>query len=217
VPDKFDLDTLLQRLRDDYDKWEAPPKKTSYGYVRTPFTVTVSVILSFRTKDEVTQEAGERLFAHAHTPEAMLALGEERIRDLIYPVGFYRKKARTVISVSREISERFDGKVPDTQAQLLSIKGIGPKAAAIILERAFGKNVVAVDTHVHRLMNMWGVIRTATPEESYEALQNILDEEQKKGLNRLLVAFGQAICRPKKPDCERCPVIDLCNAASTRP
>jgi endonuclease-3 len=168
--------------------------------------------LSFRTKDEVTQAAGERLFAHAHTPEAMIALGKSRIRELIYPVGFYRKKAETILSVSREILKRFGGEVPDNEAQLLSIKGIGPKAAAIILERAFKQNVVAVDTHVHRLLNMWGAIDTATPEESYEALQNVLSDDQKKGLNRLLVAFGQAICRPQRALCDKCPVYDLCDA-----
>ena len=206
------FDTLLATMRREYPKWDAPAKHSDYGYPRTPYTIAVSVLLSFRTKDEVTQAAGERLFAKAHTPEAMLELTKEEIETLIYPVGFYRKKAQSILDISREVLTRFGGKVPGTLEELTSIKGIGPKAAAIILERAFGQNVVAVDTHVHRLLNLWGVIDTATPEASFEAIQTALNESQKEGLNRLLVAFGQTICRPQKPRCESCPVRTLCPA-----
>lgn len=207
------FDTVLNILRRAYPTWEAPAKHSDYGYVRTPYTVTISVVLSFRTKDEVTQAAGERLFAKAHTPEAMLKLSKETIEQLIYPVGFYRKKAQSILDISRDLIERFEGNVPDDFDTLTSIKGIGPKAAAIILERAFGQNVVAVDTHVHRLLTMWGVLDTRTPEESFEALKHTLRDDQKKDLNRLLVAFGQTICRPQKPHCESCPVVAFCNEA----
>jgi len=209
------LNSILNILRREYPTWDAPAKHSDYGYPRTPYTIAVSVLLSFRTKDEVTQAAGERLFAKAHTPEAMLELTKEEIETLIYPVGFYRKKAQSILDISREILTRFGGKVPGTLEELTSIKGIGPKAAAIILERAFGQNVVAVDTHVHRLLNMWNVINTRTPEASFEAIQTALDENQKEGLNRLLVAFGQTICRPQKPRCDICPVRTLCPVHDT--
>ena len=208
--DRRTFDEVLAILRAEYPKWEAPAKKSDYGYRRTPYTVTISVTLSFRTRDEVTQAAGERLFALADTPETMVTLSKETIEKAIYPVGFYRKKAQTILDISHHLLERCGGRVPDTEAGLLEIKGIGPKAAAIILERAFGQSVVAVDTHVHRILNLWGFLRTDTPERSYEALKTRLSDEEKAGLNRLLVAFGQAVCRPQKPRCDRCPVAHLC-------
>ncbi|WP_457596870.1 endonuclease III domain-containing protein [Hydrogenimonas sp.] len=200
----------IARLRADYPKWEAPAKKRTYGYRRTPFTITISVVLSFRTKDEVTQAAGERLFTLADTPEAMAALPIERIEAAIYPVGFWRKKAATIHAIARELIERFGGEVPKEEKALRSLPGIGPKAAAIVLERAFGEAVVAVDTHVHRILNLWGFLQTATPEESYERLRALLGPDEKRDLNRLLVAFGQAVCRPRHPRCDACAVRDLC-------
>ncbi len=204
------FDEALAILRAEYPKWEAPAKHSEYGYRRTPFTITISVVLSFRTKDEVTQAAGERLFVLADTPEKLANLPIETIEKTIYPVGFWRKKARTIHDVSNELLERFDGEVPSDEKTLRSIKGIGPKAAAIILERAFGENVVAVDTHVHRILNHWGFLKTRTPEESYELLNRILNDEEKRGLNRLLVAFGQTICKPIHPHCNSCPIQKLC-------
>ncbi len=208
------FDEALAILRAEYPKWEAPAKHGDYGYRRTPFTITISVVLSFRTKDEVTQAAGERLFALADTPEKMAKLPVEAIEEAIYPVGFWRKKARTIHDIATEILTRFGGEVPDDEKALRSIKGIGPKATAIILERAFSKNVVAVDTHVHRILNLWGFLQTRTPEESYEILNRILNEEEKRGLNRLLVAFGQAICRPRQPHCSACAIAPLCTRHS---
>ena len=212
--DRKRFDETLAILRAEYPKWEAPAKKSDYGYRRTPYTITVSVTLSFRTKDEVTQAAGERLFALADTPEKMVTLSKETIEKAIYPVGFYRKKAQAILDISRYLLKQCGGEVPDTEEELLKIKGIGPKAAAIILERAFGKTVVAVDTHVHRILNLWGFLQTKTPEESYETLKTVLSDEEKAGLNRLLVAFGQTICRPQKPLCDKCSVSRLCPAAS---
>ena len=207
------FDEALNILRAEYPKWEAPAKHSDYGYRRTPFTITISVVLSFRTKDEVTQAAGERLFVLADTPEKLANLPIETIEKAIYPVGFWRKKARTIHDIAVEILERFGGNVPSDETALRTLKGIGPKAAAIILERAFGQNIVAVDTHVHRILNLWGVLHTQTPEESYDTLNQILSEEQKRGLNRLLVAFGQTICHPVHPRCHSCPIANLCPAS----
>ena len=204
------FDEAIAVLRREYPKWDAPAKKSDYGYRRTPYTITISVTLSFRTKDEMTQAAGERLFALADTPVKMVTLSPETIEEAIYPVGFYRKKARTILDISHYLLDHCGGEVPDTEAELLKIKGIGPKAAAIILERAFGQNIVAVDVHVHRILNRWGFLDTKTPEESYERLKTLLSDQEKKGLNRLLVAFGQVICKPTKPLCDECPVVHLC-------
>ncbi len=205
---------IVTRLRGEYDRWDAPAKRFETAYRRTPYTITISVILSFRTKDEVTLEAGKRLFALADSPEKMVSIGRERIEKSIYPVGFYRKKAATIMEVSQYLIEKFGGEVPSSEEELLKIKGIGQKAANIILESAFGCKTVAVDTHVHRILNMWGFIETSSPEESFTLLKERLTPDEQAGLNKLLVSFGQTICKPAGAECGNCPVADLCPVPS---
>ncbi len=201
---------IVALLKREYESWDAPAKRFESAYRRTPFTIMVSVLLSFRTKDEVTLEAGKRLFALADTPHKMVNLDRERIEEAIYPVGFYRRKAAAILEASSYIIENFGGEIPGSEEELLKIKGIGPKAAHIILESAFGEKTVAVDTHLHRILNMWGFIETSTPEESLEALKKRLTPEEQAGLNRLLVSFAQVICRPARPLCGECPVAGCC-------
>ncbi len=205
---------IVDLLKSEYESWDAPAKRFEGAYRRTPFTVMVSVMLSFRTKDEVTLEAGKKLFALADTPYKMVQLEKKRIEEAIYPVGFYRRKAATILEASSYIIDKFGGEVPGSEEKLLEIKGVGPKAAHIILESAFGEKTVAVDTHLHRILNMWGFIETSTPEESREALKKRLAPEEQAGLNKLLVSFGQVVCKPVKPLCEECPVTGLCPASS---
>jgi len=200
----------LDLLRADYDRWDAPAKRFENAYRRTPYTILISTLLSFQTRDEVTLEAGKRLFALADTPEAMLKLSEESIADAIYPVGFWRKKAASVREVTRTLLERHDGEVPRTLKELTAIKGIGPKTAKIVLEHAYGEEVTAVDTHVHRILNLLGVVETATPEETDKVLERVLPAAGRKGVNKLLVSFGQAICRPRNPRCDECPIRSCC-------
>ncbi len=210
--EKSRFNRMVKRLTQKYGEWDAPAKRFENAYRRSPFTILVSVLLSFRTRDEVTLEAGKRLFALADTPEAMANLSLERIEEAIYPVGFYRKKARTILEASNYLLERFGGEVPRTEEGLLKIKGVGPKAAHIVLETAFGEKTVAVDTHVHRILNLWGFIETSTPEESFGELKRKLTPREQAGLNKLLVSFGQVICRPVKPLCGECPVAGECPA-----
>lgn len=209
--EKIDFIEAVEILKREYSKWEAPAKRFEDAYERTHYTITVSVLLSFRTKDEVTLEAGKRLFSRAMTPYDMVRLDKEEIERLIYPVGFYRKKAKSILDISKELIERFDGAVPSEEDKLLSIKGIGPKAANIILESAFGRSTVAVDTHLHRILNLWGFIETSTPEESFKELKKRLLPHEQAGLNKLLVSFGQVICKPLAPRCQECPVLDFCS------
>jgi len=143
----------------------------------------------------------------------MVKLDRERIEEAIYPVGFYRKKAATIQEASSYIIEEFDGEVPRTEEELLKIRGVGPKAAHIILESAFGEKTVAVDTHLHRILNLWGFIETSTPEESFKVLKERLSLEEQAGLNKLLVSFGQVICKPVGPLCAECPVARSCPAS----
>lgn len=203
----------LERLKRDYPRWDAPAKRFENAYKRTPYTILISTLLSFQTRDETTLEAGKRLFALADTPEAMSHLSEETIAEAIYPVGFWRKKAASVREVSRILLERFGGEVPESLTALTSIKGIGPKTAKIVLENAFGASVTAVDTHVHRILNLLGYVHTRSPEETDRALETLLPAEHRRGLNRLLVSFGQTICRPRRPDCAHCPLRECCPRA----
>ncbi|MBI4633090.1 MAG: endonuclease III [Deltaproteobacteria bacterium] len=178
---------------------------------RGPFSILISTLLSLRTKDEVTAEASERLFALAATPEEMLRLSEEEIRRAIYPVGFYRNKAKTIRSICRDLIDRFDSRVPDTIEQLLSLKGVGRKTANLVVSLGYGKDGICVDTHVHRISNRLGYVATKTPEQTEYALRKKLPRRYWSVFNTLLVAFGRNTCRPLSPLCSRCPVAAYCD------
>jgi len=205
------LTQILKVLKGCKKLQDAPAMRLagSHRYPRTPYTILISVILSFRTRDEVTFAAAHRLFALATTPKEMVNVSRETIEEAIYPVGFYRRKAETILRVSRELLDRFGGEVPASLAELTSLPGVGPKAAKIVLERAFGKDVAAVDTHVHRLLNLWQIVKTKTPEQTDRELEGLLPPGAARGANRLLVAFGQQICRPTAPKCGECPICHL--------
>ncbi len=175
-----------------------------------PFRVLIACLLSLRTKDATTLPAAERLFALASDPKAMADLDEARIREAIYPVGFYKVKARTVRRVSRDLMDRFGGRVPDRLEDLLTLKGVGRKTANLVLIEGFGKPGMCVDTHVHRISNRLGYVRTRTPEETEEILRRILPRRYWKDYNALLVTWGQNVCRPVSPLCSRCPVREVC-------
>jgi len=178
---------------------------------RGPFPIFVSTILSLRTKDEVTAAATERLFALASTPEEILKLSEEEIIRAIYPVGFYRNKAKTILHICRELIDRFNSQVPDTIDELLSLKGVGRKTANLVLSLGYGKDGICVDTHVHRISNRLGYVRTKTPEQTEYALREKLPLEYWSLYNTLIVAFGRNICRPVSPLCGICPVSSYCD------
>lgn len=177
---------------------------------RDPFRTLVGCILSLRTRDETTADACRRLFREAPTPERLARLPRKRIERAIYPVGFYRTKARVVQEVARTLLERHGGRVPQRLDELLRLKGVGRKTANLVLTLAFGKDGICVDTHVHRISNRWGLVRTRTPEQTERELRRCLPKRYWKSFNGLLVPFGQNLCRPLSPWCSRCPVARLC-------
>jgi len=177
---------------------------------RDPFRVLIACLLSLRTKDQTTGPASERLFALADTPAAMLGLTPRGIERAIFPVGFYRTKARVLLGVCRDLLGRFGGRVPDTIDDLLTLKGVGRKTANLVVTVGFGKPGICVDIHVHRISNRLGYVRTRTPEETERALRAQLPRRYWIGYNDLLVAFGQNICLPVSPRCSSCPVRTLC-------
>ncbi len=177
---------------------------------RDPFRILIACLLSLRTKDETTGPAAERLFALARTPEAMLRLTPRRIERAIFPVGFYRTKARVIRGVCRDLLARFGGKVPGDLDALLTLKGVGRKTANLVVTVAFGQPGICVDTHVHRISNRLGFVKTKTPDQTELALRKKLPRRHWIEANDLLVAFGQNVCQPLSPRCSTCPVRRLC-------
>jgi len=175
-----------------------------------PFRVLVACLLSLRTQDATTREAAERLFRVADSPAAMLRLPAARIARLIFPVGFYRTKARVIRAICRDLIQRFGSQVPPDLDALLTLNGVGRKTANLVVTVGFGKPGICVDTHVHRISNRLGFVRTETPDQTELALRAKLPRRYWIGYNDLLVAFGQNVCRPLSPHCSRCPVAGPC-------
>ncbi|MGC8659554.1 MAG: endonuclease III domain-containing protein [Desulfomonilaceae bacterium] len=178
---------------------------------RAPFEVLVATILSLRTKDEVTRSASKRLFEQASTPADLIALGESRIAETIFPVGFYKTKAKTLIQLCEKLLNDHEGNVPDDLDELLKLKGVGRKTANLVLTLGFGKLGVCVDTHVHRISNRIGYVNTKTPEQTEMVLREKLPQKYWIEYNDLLVSWGQNICRPISPLCSKCAILDYCN------
>jgi len=175
-----------------------------------PFRVLIACILSLRTQDTTTGPAAQRLFALADTPKDLLTLSPRVIERAIYPVGFYRTKARVVLGIARDLLERFAGRVPDDIDALLTLNGVGRKTANLVVTMGYNKPGICVDTHVHRISNRLGYVRTRSPEETEMALRATLPRRFWIDYNDLLVGFGQNVCTPISPHCSRCPVRALC-------
>lgn len=177
---------------------------------RDPFKVLISCILSLRTQDKVTAGASQRLFQLGQTPQKLSKLSPGKIEKAIYPVGFYRVKARRITKISREIAEKYAAKVPDTIEELLRLEGVGRKTANLVVTSGYGKDGICVDTHVHRITNRWSLVKTKTPHQTEFALRELLPVRYWKELNGHLVAFGQGICKPISPLCSRCKINLFC-------
>jgi endonuclease-3 len=201
---------VLGILRKAAPGWNAPVIALMAAEQRDPFRILIGCLLSLRTKDQATAVAAPRLFACADTPSSMLELSQPEIERLIYPVGFYRTKARVIRQICRDLLDRFEGKVPDCIDDLLTLNGVGRKTANLVVTEAFGKPGICVDTHVHRISNRWGLIKAATPDKSETALRQVLPRRYWIEYNSILVAFGQTICQPVLPWCSRCPLSHLC-------
>ena len=181
-----------------------------------PFRVLISCLLSLRTKDKVTGEASERLFKLARTPKTLSQLSTRQIERTIYPVGFYRVKARRIRDLSKVILRKHNGKVPNTIEDLLTLKGVGRKTANLVTTLGYGQDGICVDTHVHRISNRLGLVRTKTPAATEFALRDIVPVRYWKEMNSLFVAFGQGICKPISPLCSRCRVRSSCNRVGVK-
>ena len=174
------------------------------------FKILIACLLSLRTRDENTEKVSKALFAIADTPEKISKLPTKKLEKLIFSSGHYKKKAKTLKHVSKILIEKYQGKVPNKKEELLSIKGIGPKTANIVLAFAFEKNVLPIDTHCHRIPNRLGWVKTKTPEQTEKELIKILLKKYWKEFNGIFVLFGRTICQPISPWCSKCPIEKYC-------
>jgi len=203
---------VMKLLEKELEPFGLPPVSAmAEEDVVDPFKILVSTIISARTKDEVTGPATERLFALADSPEKMQRLPEEKIEKAIFPAGFYHTKAKAIRRAARELVERFGSRVPDSIEELLTLPGVGRKTANLVVTLAHNKAGICVDTHVHRITNRWGYVKTKTPHETEQALRAKLPKKHWIAINTILVMHGQNICKPISPLCSRCPVFRCCD------
>lgn len=198
--------TLIKKQLRDKDI----PYVTRVSYEKNPFKILVSCILSLRTKDEVTAKASKSLFRAVRRPKDLLKYSQKEIEKLIYPVGFYRNKAKVLKDLGYRLVYHYKGKVPNKEETLLSFRGVGRKTANLVLGLGFGVPAICVDTHVHRISNRLGWVKTINPYDTEESLKRIIPRCYWIELNTILVAFGKAVCTPISPSCSRCRVNKYC-------
>jgi endonuclease-3 len=182
----------------------------------SPYQTLISCLLSLRAKDETTERISRDLFKVAKTPEDMLKIPEEKLKEIIFSSGHYNRKAEAIRHVSRELINKFNSKVPDTREELLSIKHIGPKTANIVLAFSFNKPYIPVDVHVHVVANRLGWIKTKNAEKSEVELMKILPRKYWKEINGILVLFGKKICDTRSPWCSKCPIRKYCKRVGVK-
>ncbi len=207
--DVKNISEVLEILSQEIKGAQTPLMEFERVQTRDPFKILVATILSSRTRDEVTSKAARRLFSRADSVHGLARLNAGEIERLIYPVGFYKNKAKFLAALPGAL-EPFGGRVPDTMKELLALPGVGRKTANLVLSRAFDKHAICVDTHVHRLANMWGWVETKSPTETEQELKRLVPEKLWSKINSILVSFGQSICRPVAPKCNSCPLKGLC-------
>lgn len=206
----MNIDIFMEKLGQCYKQWDSPVITLIAKRKSDPFLILVSTIISLRTKDEVTIKASQRLYEKIKTPRDAVQSGHEAIAKMIYPAGFYPTKAKRIVEISRILLEKYDGKVPSNMDDLLALPGVGRKTANLVLIEAFGKAAICVDTHVHRISNRTGYVKTDSPDATEMALRKKLPLKYWKMYNEILVAFGQKLCRPVSPWCSKCPVSEMC-------
>jgi endonuclease-3 len=206
-----DIQAALRILRREVSQWQEPVVGVVAKESNDPFRILIACVLSLRTKDRTTAEASRRLFSLASDPSNMLRLSRRRIERAIYPVGFYRTKAKQIHEICRRLLTEYDSRVPDSLEDLLTLKGVGRKTANLVVTVGFGKPGICVDTHVHRISNRWGYVKTKTPEDTEQALRRKLPRRYWITFNDLLVPFGQNLCQPVSPYCSRCKLVKYCD------
>lgn len=204
---------IIEKLEKEYKKYRQP----SVGAIgKDPFKVLISCLISLRTKDEVTYPASLRLFELADNFEKLSKLSSKEIEKVIYPAGFYKTKAKRIREIAKIINEKYNGMVPNNIDELLKLKGVGRKTANLILSVGYNKDTICVDTHVHRISNRLGIIKTRNPTETEYALMKVLPKKHWIRWNDLLVMYGQNICKPVSPFCSKCVISKFCKRINVK-
>jgi len=209
LPKVSKIDRIVAILSGELKNWKVPVV-TEVACSSNPFWILISTVLSLRTKDETTRDATFRLMKHADNPKQLANLGESVIEKLIYPVGFYRVKAKNIVKICNILHDKYSDKVPDSIEELLHLPGVGRKTANLVVTVGYNKPGICVDTHVHQISNRLGIVDTKTPFETEMALRECLPKKYWIRFNDLLVAFGQNVCKSVSPFCSRCPISELC-------
>ena len=207
-----DIVTILKRENKKY----IVPIVTIVSMTKSPFMVLISCLLSLRTKDKVTAEASNRLFKLADNPQKMLGLSIKNIEKAIYPVGFYKTKAKRIKEICRVLLDDYEGVVPNEIDELLKLNGVGRKTANLTVTLGYGKLGICVDTHVHRISNRLGLVKTKTPEQTEFALRKKLPQKHWLFYNDLLVTYGQNLCVPISPWCSKCKIFKYCKRVGVK-
>ncbi len=213
----IDIDKFLKILAEEVKTYQVPVVDLVAVQSHDPYRILVATILSARTRDEMTARAATRLFKKAPDLKSLASLSEEEIAGLIQSVGFYHNKAGYLSRLPGVLGERFGGRIPDTVEELCTLPGVGRKTANLVVVVAFGKPAVCVDTHVHRIMNIWGYVETKTPLETEMVLRQKLPKEHWLTFNSILVAFGQGTCTPVRPHCDICVLTEMCPKLGVTP
>ena len=204
---KIRIDKIYKILKKEVRNYKVPVVDLIKVKTKDPFKVLITTILSARTQDQTTAKAAGRLFEKVKNIKDLEKLSKKEIEKLIYPVGFYKTKAKHLKQLPQHIKKG----IPHEIEELIKLPGVGRKTANLVRTVAFSKDAICVDTHVHRIMNRFGYVKTKTPFETEMALRKKLPKKYWKDINSILVAYGQNNCRPINPKCEICPIKELCN------
>lgn len=206
-----EIEKVYEILKQEFHKHRMPVVELIETQTKDPFKVLLTTIMSARTKDETTAMAAKRLFQRVSTPADLDSLSIKEIESLIFPVGFYREKAKNLKKLPQVLNELFAGQIPFSVEELVQLPGVGRKTANLVVAVAFNKPAVCVDIHVHRIFNRLGYLKTSTPLETEMKLREWLPVKYWTTFNSYFVSFGQHICRPINPCCNRCPIYDYCS------
>ncbi len=206
------LEFVLNKVRESVDKFGKKPPLIDLLEQKegSDFRKLVGTLLSSRTKDETTAKVMSKLFDKVKSPEEMSKLTPQELEKLLYPVGFYKTKAKQLVELAKIIVTKYNSRVPTVFDELVKLPGVGRKTANVFLAEAVGEKVIGVDVHVHRISNRWGLVRTRTNKETEEELHKLVPDKLKNKFNRILVAFGQTVCTPVSPWCSKCLISELC-------
>lgn len=213
---KVNIGEVLDKLNKEIENYDVPVIDLIKVQTNDPFKILIATILSARTKDETTAKVSEKLFEKIKTFDDIKKLSLEEIENLLYPVGFYKTKAKHIQKLPGIIKSEFNGKIPDDIDDLVKLPGVGRKTANLVMSLGFNKPGICVDVHVHRITNRLGFIKTKTPLETEIALRKKVDKKYWILINRIFVAYGQSLCTPISPHCSKCKIYDLCNRVGVK-